>query len=121
MTIWIHHAHPVDLCGIDLSRKVDENAAARSFFMAESSNIPEPGQDNSVLYVGQDRAGHWLVQENHGRLEGRFISGQSAYRFARSEVHAFPGATLVVTREWIEPNIPFDPAPVARASSEQTM
>lgn len=77
--------------------------------MGASSAISTPNRDCSVLFVGQDRAGHWLVQESHGLLEGRFISGEAAWRFARDEIHAFPGATIVFTTEWIEPTIPFEP------------
>ncbi|WP_232493285.1 hypothetical protein [Novosphingobium kaempferiae] len=79
--------------------------------MIESSSNPEPDRRGSILYVGQDRAGHWLVQENHGLLEGRFISRHAAWRFARDEVHAFPGAAIVFTTEAIVPSIPFEPAP----------
>jgi len=77
----------------------------------EAANTLEPDRRGSVIYVGQDRAGHWLVQENHGLLEGRFISRDAAWRFAREEVHAFPGAAIVFTTEWIVPAIPFEPAP----------
>lgn len=45
------------------------------------------------------------------REEGRFISRDAAWRFAREEVHAFPGAPVVFTTEWIVPAIPFEPAP----------
>lgn len=86
--------------------------------MSLSSTIPERDPSFSVLYVGQDRAGHWLVQESHGLLEGRFISSQAALRFARGEVHAFPSATIVFTADCIEPTIPFDPEPAACAGLE---
>lgn len=79
--------------------------------MIESANAPEPDRRGSILYVGQDQAGHWLVQQSQGLLEGRFISRDAAWRFARDEVHAFPGATIVFTTEWMVPAIPFDPAP----------
>jgi hypothetical protein len=75
----------------------------------ESFGTAEPDQQGSVLYVGQDRAGHWLVQENHGILEGRFISRDAAWRFARSEVHGFPGAVIALATEWLVPAIPFEP------------
>jgi len=75
----------------------------------ESTTISEPDRRTSILHVGQDRAGHWLVQENHGLLEGRFISRDAAWRFARGEIHAFPGGRIVFTSEAIVPAIPFDP------------
>ena len=87
--------------------------------MIESANSPEADQRASVLYVGQDQAGHWLVQENHGLLEGRFISRDAAWRFARDEVHAFHGAVIVFTTDWIVPTIPFEPAPLLGGNLER--
>ena len=81
--------------------------------MIVSSSKPEPDRRSSILYVGQDRAGHWLVQENHGLLEGRFISRDAAWKYARGEVHAFPGARIVLTSEALSPSIPFDPVPAS--------
>jgi hypothetical protein len=50
-----------------------------------SEPIPEPDQSGLVIYVGQDRAGHWLVQDNNRSLEGRFISYGAAMRYAQAE------------------------------------
>jgi hypothetical protein len=49
--------------------------------------------------VGQDRRGRWMVQENHGLIEGLFISRDAALHFAHLERHAFPGATVELTNE----------------------
>ncbi len=87
--------------------------------MTASANTLEPDRRGSVIYVGQDRAGHWLVQDNQGLLEGRFISRDAAWRFARSEVHSFPGAAVVFTTQWIVPAIPFEPAPACVAAFER--
>lgn len=46
---------------------------------------PEPDERGLVIYVGQDRAGHWLVQDNGRKLEGRFVSRGAALGFARDE------------------------------------
>lgn len=67
--------------------------------------------DPSILAVGQDAAGHWLVQENHGLLEGRFVSFAAAMGFARAERHGFPGSTVVIAPAPLVPQISF--APVA--------
>lgn len=40
---------------------------------------------SSVLRVGQDRRGRWLVQDTVGHIEGFFTSRDSALGFARSE------------------------------------
>lgn len=70
---------------------------------------PEPDQLECYLKVGQDRAGHWLVQENHGLLEGRFVSFAAAMTFARSELQSLPGATIVQADAPIVPIVPFAP------------
>ena len=63
-----------------------------------------------ILSVGQDAAGHWLVQESGGPMEGRFISYATAMSFARAERGSFPGATVVTTSSPLVPFIPFAPA-----------
>ena len=92
-----------------------------------SPTDPEPDQRPPVLKVGQDSAGHWLVQESGGRLEGRFISFNAAMTFARSEQSSFPGATIVLETSPLVPIISFAPvqpwematphAPCARAAA----
>lgn len=74
-----------------------------------SPDDPEPDQGGAVLKVGQDRAGHWLVQDTGGKLEGRFVSRAAAVGFARSELHAFPGATIVMAATPLVPTVSFAP------------
>lgn len=66
-----------------------------------------PDQPPCVLIVGQDAAGHWLVQDNRGCLEGRFISLSTAMAFARSEGHSLPGARIVRATMPLVPTISF--------------
>lgn len=47
-----------------------------------------------VLLVGRDRDGRWVVQENHGLIEGLFVNRAAALLFAQSERHAFPAARI---------------------------
>lgn len=68
---------------------------------------PEPDPSGPVLYVGRDLAGHWLVQEGAGRLEGRFISFNAAMAFARAERHAFPGCRISVAATPLVPIVSF--------------
>jgi len=70
---------------------------------------PEPDHSKPTLKVGQDAAGHWLVQESGGRLEGRFISFDAAMHFARAERHAFPGAVIVIATTPLVPSVSFAP------------
>ncbi|WP_010162429.1 hypothetical protein [Sphingomonas sp. PAMC 26617] len=72
-----------------------------------STTDPEPDQPACVLKVGQDTAGHWLVQDSGGRLEGRFISLATAMAFARAERHSLPGATIERSDTPLIPNISF--------------
>lgn len=52
------------------------------------AEVPPP----SILMVGRDLSGHWLVQDTHGLIEGRFQSLDTALGFARSEseIHSLP-------------------------------
>jgi hypothetical protein len=70
---------------------------------------PEPDQKSCTLNVGQDSAGHWLVQDSGGKLEGRFVSYAAAMAFARSEQHALPGTRIVLVRDPLVPLVSFAP------------
>lgn len=74
-----------------------------------SPTDPEPDPSLSILKVGQDSAGHWLVQDNGGRLEGRFVSFDAAMSFARSERYSLPGATIILSATPLVPIISFAP------------
>lgn len=50
-----------------------------------SDSSSDPDRTGLILYVGQDRVGHWLVQDNHRSLEGRFISYSAALHYAQAE------------------------------------
>lgn len=52
-----------------------------------------------ILRVGQDREGHWVVQEADGLLEALFRSREAAIRFAMSECRAFPGSRMVLASD----------------------
>jgi len=77
--------------------------------IVQSPDEPEPDQPGCILKVGQDRVGHWLVQENNGKLEGRFISFAAAMAFARSERHSLPGAVIALADAPLVPVVPFAP------------
>jgi hypothetical protein len=69
----------------------------------------EPDPAGSILYVGRDAAGHWLVQGHQGQLEGRFVSRTAAWAFARSECRGFPGARIVAALRPLIPAVSFEP------------
>ena len=71
---------------------------------ATQSDIAEP----DLFYVGKDCAGHWLVQDRHRRLEGRFVSFSAALRFAEAERQSYHAGIELATVPLI-PIIPFSP------------
>jgi hypothetical protein len=62
--------------------------------MSMQTSPAEAGATAHILRVGQDGRGRWMVQENHGLIEGLFVSREAALHFARLERHAFPGARV---------------------------
>lgn len=68
--------------------------------------IPDP--QPRLIYVGQDRAGHWLVQDSAGQLEGRFISRGAAMRYAVEEAEIYH-ARVAVADTALTPLVSFDP------------
>lgn len=69
---------------------------------------PEPDQRGTVIYVGQDQAGHWLVQDSARKLEGRFVSYGAAMSYARAERQIYH-ARVEVTAVPLTPLVPFTP------------
>lgn len=60
-----------------------------------SNTDSEPDQPGLVIYVGQDVAGHWLVQDSTKRLEGRFVSYAAAMTYARDEGRIYHAAVAI--------------------------
>lgn len=58
--------------------------------------LVESASAETLILVGQDDHGRWLVQENHGLMEGLFVSREAALHYAAAERHAFPGARVVL-------------------------
>ncbi len=69
----------------------------------------EPDPSGSIIFVGRDAAGHWLVQGCKGHLEGRFISRDAAWTFARAECRGRPGMRLVAALHPLVPAVSFEP------------
>ena len=69
----------------------------------------EPDPVGSIIFVGRDAAGHWLVQGCKGQLEGRFISHAAAWAFARAECRGLPGARIVDALRSLIPAVSFEP------------
>ncbi len=71
-----------------------------------SEPLPEPASTGLVIYVGQDRAGHWLVQDSRHTLEGRFISYAAAMRYAQAERDIYHASVEIADVPLI-PLVPF--------------
>ncbi len=61
--------------------------------MQSGKAVVDTGGDH-ILLVGQDRAGHWVVQETAGLLGGLFVDREAALRFARAERRGFAHARI---------------------------
>lgn len=70
---------------------------------------PEIDRHRCTINVGQDCAGHWLVQDSSGTLEGRFVSFSSAMAFARSEGRSLPNSAIVLAADPLVPIVSFAP------------
>lgn len=57
-----------------------------------------PNHDTPTIFVGQDAAGRWLVQDGTGGIEGRFTSERAAIRFARDEAEIHHLAVAMALR-----------------------
>jgi len=66
----------------------------------------EPNDQSTILLVGQDIKGHWLVQDRVGRLEGCFVSLDTVLGFARAECSMLH-ATLCIADGPLTPHIAF--------------
>lgn len=74
---------------------------------------PEPDERATAIFVGQDVAGHWLVQDSDGMLEGRFVSRGAAMQFAAAECQTYH-ALLRCVSEPLVPLVSFEPLEAVR-------
>jgi hypothetical protein len=70
------------------------------------SDDDQPPDRSAILLVGQDIKGHWLVQDRIGRLEGCFVSRETALGFARAECGMLH-ATVQLADSPLTPRIAF--------------
>lgn len=80
-----------------------------------SVSDPKPDERGIVITVGQDKAGHWLVQDSGGKLEGRFVTRSAALSFARGECQLYH-ASLEMAGMPLVPLVPFNPVSAAEYS-----
>jgi hypothetical protein len=65
----------------------------------QSCSAAADNNPGHILFVGRDRDGRWVVQENHGLIEGLFVNRAAALHFAHCERHAFPAARIEIATE----------------------
>jgi hypothetical protein len=53
--------------------------------MIQSKQVEPPSPETSVLMVGQDCRGNWVVQDQSGERGGLFVSRDAALRYVRDE------------------------------------
>lgn len=58
--------------------------------------------DHTIILVGQDDRGRWMVEENHGLVSGTFRTRDGALRFAQAQHSQFPDAIIMVTQARIQ-------------------
>jgi hypothetical protein len=73
-----------------------------------SASTPEPDPSGAIIYVGQDGAGHWLVQLSSKQMEGRFVSFAAAMSYAQSERDMYHAAVEIASAP-IQPLVSFAP------------
>lgn len=61
-----------------------------------------------IIYVGQDKAGHWLVQDSRKRLEGRFVSYGAAMSYAQAERQIYHASVEIASAPLV-PLVSFAP------------
>lgn len=83
-----------------------------------SASVSEPDPAEPIIYVGQDTAGHWLVQDSNKCLEGRFVSQAAAMSFARAERQIYHGSVMIAA-EPLAPLISFAPVAAHEHASAQ--
>lgn len=74
-----------------------------------SAIIAEDNPAGPIIHIGRDAAGHWLVQACGGQIEGRFVSRDAAWTFARSEARGITGAAVVSALHPLVPAVSFAP------------
>jgi len=73
-----------------------------------SASTPEPDPSGAIIYVGQDSAGHWLVQLSSKEMEGRFVSFAAAMSYAQSEREMYHAAVEIASLP-LQPLVSFLP------------
>ncbi len=98
------------LCGGSYLRKAGAGRSIIEGLKGDMSSEPnpEPDERGTIIYVGQDKAGHWLVQDSGRKMEGRFVLRGAALSFAEAERQIYHASLEIVSAPLV-PLISFEP------------
>jgi hypothetical protein len=60
---------------------------------------PSYGSTSAIVFIGKNRSGHWVVQEQSGRYGGLFVNRAQAIKYALSENGRHPETIVELSCE----------------------
>jgi hypothetical protein len=60
---------------------------------------PSCGSLSAIVFIGRDRSGHWVAQEQNGLFGGLFVSRAQAIKYALFENGDHPETIVELVRE----------------------
>ena len=60
---------------------------------------PSCASSSAIVYIGKNRRGQWVAQEQHGRYGGLFVNHAQAVKYALSENGHHPETVIELARE----------------------
>jgi hypothetical protein len=61
--------------------------------------LPSYSSSSTIVFVGKDKAGHWVVQEQNGLFGGLFVNRTEAVKYALFENGHHPEMIIELARE----------------------
>ena len=61
--------------------------------------LPSYSSSSTIVFVGKDKAGHWVVQEQNGLFGGLFVNRTEAIKYALFENGHHPEMIVELARE----------------------
>jgi hypothetical protein len=61
--------------------------------------LPSYSSSSTIVFIGKDKAGHWVVQEQNGLFGGLFVNRTEAVKYALFENGHHPEMIIELARE----------------------
>ncbi len=61
--------------------------------------LPSYSSSSTIVFIGKDKAGHWVVQEQNGLFGGLFVNRTEAIKYALFENGHHPEMIIELARE----------------------